>query len=562
MTGHGSTSSVRKRALVAAAGFFLLLACLCCRAFDAYGIASNNVPLDHWSYGALEKLAGFGLIRSDINGIRPFTRIEVARLVNEALTEKESKKDLQLPPLIEHFLERFQSEFAEELAVYGRGKGSSDAKLVITPVEEVQAKYAYVDGKPRDFVNFRNYTGQYSKTGSGIVATEGTPLLHNNDGIVYDRGSNLSLQFVSSFRLWDVFSGYVEPLIMVRESATGGRSLAALSDNLVDGKLGGQDHVDVDLLKGYAKFSVWNIEFEVGRDSMWWGQGSRGSLILSNNAPPLDMIKLSNPTPTILPWYFKYIGPIKYSLFAARLEDDRDFSHPTLGGMSVVIKPHPLFEIGMNATAIFGGSSRSLDFSDLDVTNTLSSLHARLRLPFLKNAELYAEYGGEDSMGKGSRWYEFPFQDIAYLVGIYFPSITNDGRTDFRFEYSNNAYDRDAHHRGFWYGHTIYWSGYTYEQMILGHSMGPDAQDFFVRATHYLRNNLSVGLDYEYMERGLTVGQTEERSHGFGADVAWDLNQHWSLTLRYGFETISNFDLVAGDDRQNQLLLTGVKYTF
>ncbi len=565
MTIHlpATLASVAQRRLsIAAIGFFVLLSCLACRASDVHALASNNVPLDHWSYAALDKLSGFGLIHSDLNGIRPYTRIEMARLVNEALGEKEGRKDLHLPPLIDYFLERFKREFAEELAIYGRGHGGSDAKLVVTPVEEAQARYAFVDGKPRDFVNFRNGVGQYSKRFSGIVATEGTPLLHNNEGIVYGNGSNLSLQFASSFRLWDVFSGYIEPILVVRENGTGGRSLAVLSNDQSGGTLGGRDHVEVDLLKGYAKFSPWNVEFEAGRDSLWWGQGSRGSLVLSDNAPPLDMIKFSNPTPTILPWYLSYIGLVKYSIFIARLEDDRDFSHANLGGVTMVIKPHPLFEIGVNATALFGGKNRPGDFSNTDVTDTLASFNARLRLPFLRNAQLYAEYGGEDSPGKGARWYEFPFQDVAYLVGIYFPAIFSDGRTDLRIEYSNNAFSHDIDHQGIWYGHSVYRSGYTFEQMILGHSMGPDAMDLFTRATHYLRNNLSVGLDYEHMERGLTAGLVEERSNGFGADVTWDLNDHWRVVLRYGFETISNFNMVAGDNRQNQLLITTLKYTF
>lgn len=56
----------------------------------AFAYPSNNVPLDNWAYEGLDKLAGFGLIHSDVHGMRPYTRLEVARLVGEALdTEKE-----------------------------------------------------------------------------------------------------------------------------------------------------------------------------------------------------------------------------------------------------------------------------------------------------------------------------------------------------------------------------------------------------------------------------------------------------------------------------------------
>ena len=50
---------------------------------------------------------------------------------------------------------------------------------------------------------------------------------------------------------------------------------------------------------------------------MWWGQGAHGDLLLTNNAYPLDLVKFSNPEPTLLPWLFRYLGPFKYAAFVA-----------------------------------------------------------------------------------------------------------------------------------------------------------------------------------------------------------------------------------------------------
>jgi hypothetical protein len=44
----------------------------------AWTVASNNIPLDSPVYEWLDKLSGFGLIKSDVKGIRPFTRAEAA----------------------------------------------------------------------------------------------------------------------------------------------------------------------------------------------------------------------------------------------------------------------------------------------------------------------------------------------------------------------------------------------------------------------------------------------------------------------------------------------------
>ncbi len=45
---------------------------------------STYVPLDSWIYPALERLAALGYIHTQFAGIRPWTRLECARLIDEA----------------------------------------------------------------------------------------------------------------------------------------------------------------------------------------------------------------------------------------------------------------------------------------------------------------------------------------------------------------------------------------------------------------------------------------------------------------------------------------------
>lgn len=547
-----------------------LLLCLTAAIQDALALPSNNVPLDNWSYAALDKLAGFDLIHSDVHGMRPYSRLEVARLVNEALNSKEEKK-LELPPIVEHLLKRFQREFREELTVYGRGRQDNPAALVVKPIEDARARYVYSDGQPRDFLNVIGGIRQYPQGSCGIIASEGTPLVHDNEGVVYGRGNNFTLQFASSFQLWDVFSGYLEPILIERENATQGRSIG-----LDERTVGGLDNTDCYLLKGYVKFSPFDsFEMEFGRDSMWWGQGDRGTLILTDNAPPLDMLKVSNPTPSFLPWFFSYLGPFKYTLFCAVLENDRDYPYTRYGGARIDFKPTPNLEIGMSHTFQFGGtgspsSSSFLNYLELvslsktatnDLENHEVAIDFRYRMPFLQNAEVYAEYGGEDT-GLKPNIREFLFQDIGYILGVYFPKITGDGRTDLRIEYADDVNEPGSKLRGMWYTHSVYTSGMTYQGLILGHPMGPDARDGFARVSRYLRDNLKVGVDIEYTQRGRNLAPAVEAVYQTGADVTYDINAALSAMLRYGFAEVRNFDLVEGNDRQDNLLMLEVKYTF
>ena len=54
------------------------LALFCC------GFLSTNVRLDHWSYEAVDKLIGWGLIDSAMMTTRPVSRLEMARHIAEA----------------------------------------------------------------------------------------------------------------------------------------------------------------------------------------------------------------------------------------------------------------------------------------------------------------------------------------------------------------------------------------------------------------------------------------------------------------------------------------------
>ena len=415
-----------------------------------------------------------------------------------------------------------------------------------------------MQGEPRSFFNLGKGVGQYPQSNQGIVATEGTPLVYNHDGLVYGEHNNFSLQFSSAFGFRDFFSAYVEPILLMRQNT---------------GDLENFDDTKMELLKGYGKLTFWGAELEGGRDSMWWGQGAHGDIVMTNNAFPLDMIKLSNPEPILLPWIFQSLGPFKYTIFASQLTGYDNPSDPWLGGLRINFKPHPLFEMGLSSTLQFNGEGVPR-FNFIDIfrffgaksatnANQLAAFDFRLRLPFLMDAQAYMEYGGEDSGGWDPEHpAEIVVKDNAWMFGIYFPRLTFDGRTDLRVEYTLNSHRVDDT-PGFWYGHSAYRSGYVHDDIIMGHHMGPDAEDLFTRVSYYLKNNVQVGLDYDWMMRGMTLNTIEERVNQYGADLTVSFYERaLCLITRYGFETVDNYDMQLGDNRRNHLFETVVKVQF
>jgi hypothetical protein len=71
------------------------------------------VPLDSWVYPAIERLEAMGYVETAMLGMRPWTRLECARLVVEALGHQRSQeKD---PPVANGLIASLKREFSGAL---------------------------------------------------------------------------------------------------------------------------------------------------------------------------------------------------------------------------------------------------------------------------------------------------------------------------------------------------------------------------------------------------------------------------------------------------------------
>ena len=518
--------------------------------------ASVNVPLSHWSYRAIDTLIGFGVIQTALLGIKPFTRDEMARLIVEAIPRVE-ELSYQQRLVANRLLRRLTLTFQDEVNTQ---TGTAPEAPVFTwkPVEEVTLEFVQLDGKPVRML-----------PESQIDATEGTPLVRNNEDIDYDDGQNVLLTASTHAKLWDRFAFLVQPLF----------ALNFPSDDPVDG--------DARLHKGYLKAHLGPFEFELGRDSLWWGQGSRGTLVFSNHARPLNLVQLSMPHPVKLPWIFRYLGWTKMGLFFSVLENDRDISRAKLLGGRLLLKPAPWLELGFVAGVQFDGEGvPSLEANDVfemltfqnpegdngeNLTNQLAAVDLRLTIPFLRYSQIYIEYGGEDTSGfsfeKGNAEIpEFLFGDQAFLVGLYVPRLTDDGRTTFRFEWMANDFSND-NTPGVWYGNSTFTSGFTYKRRVLGHAAGGDGQEFFWRLTRDLTSKATAGVDFSYQWRGdviLTLDPTAEKERHYrgGLDLRYFFTDAWEVRTRFAMEQVENANLQSGRDRTNALFLLQIRYHF
>ncbi|MDT8422724.1 MAG: capsule assembly Wzi family protein, partial [Desulfuromonadales bacterium] len=474
---------------------------------------SSSLPLGSWVYSALDRLTASGAVQSALSGNTPYTRSEAARLVVEA--EQNMLSDQGVSPFNRKLLRLLKKEFAGDILT----TSSAAAKSYIQPITRVTLRYDYRDGQPTTIprTNARQFALDYNATGRD-----------------YSESHNVELGWTSELRFSDWLLVSWQP------------SLSYLDNNYTQA----ERHFETRHSK--LALQLFAFDLSVGRQSLWWGRGRHGSLVLSNNAKPRDMLRITNPSPLILPGFFRFLGPLRLDLFWSRLEDARTVAEPYFAGMRIDVKPFPWFELGLSRCVIFGGKGRpdiaASEFVTIlggknlnggeDTSNSVAAVDFSVHLPFLWNTVLYGEVGGEDEAG---HW----IAKNAYIGGLYLPVIEPSESVSLRLEYADLS-------NPVWYRHSLYRSGYTYNGKILGHHVGGGGKDWYIALDWWLAESVQMILGCDWEKRGFDQAVLEKHRQSFVA-VDWMVAPDWQLKARYANDSIENVGYVAGVERTDHV---------
>lgn len=458
---------------------------------------STTVPLDSWIYPAFDRLAAFGYITMAYTGMRPWTRLECARLVMEA---RQRVEGIALPGSeAEQIYGALTVEFSPEA---GRG---AEGGLEID-VESLYMRVSAIAGTPlRDGYHF----GQTIINDYGRPHAEGA---NNFTGLTaHARAGPLSFFLQAEYQHSP--AGASDPASVLAATAQQDLTLPLPNGYFAINRL--------RILQGTAAWAWKNVQLSFGKQSLWLAPGESGPFLFSNNAEPIPMFRIDQVSPVRLPLISRLLGPSRAEFFLGRLSghhwifsDGQLFgpqvsSQPFIHGAKVSFKPTANFEFGMGYTILLGGPGLPLTWHNFfrsftafnetpgsasDPGDRRSTFDFSYRMPYLRHwLSIYADSLVDDEFSPlGST-------RPSLHAGVYFSHLPKIPKLDLRMEglYTDVPGQKNT---GFLYWNGRYRSGYTNDGNLLASWIGRQGKGGQAWATYWFSPRNKLQLSYRHAE--------------------------------------------------------------
>ena len=498
-------------------------------------VGSAYVALDSPIYEQLDRLAMLGYIHSQFLGLRPWTRLECARLLQEA----DGNNVLSAGGEAAELYTTLRDDFAYELRILnGQDAGPTAG------VDRVYTRVVGIAGAP---LNDSYHFGQ---------------TIYNDFGRPYQEGFNdeTGVEASASAGRFEIsVRGEYQNAAAPGMYSAGVQQVLDSVDHVPDAYFQSPGSTNrLELLDTYAGITLKNWQLSIGKQSLWEGVDSASALIVSDNIDLLYMFRVNRVSPLVLPWVFRWLGPVRTEFFLGATEGHHYPARPWVQGLKVSLKPTPNFEFGVSRTVMFAGEGRPLTLrsfwnafssvgdntatipgTQLDVGDRRGEFDFHYRLPHLRNwVALYGDFMTDDDPSPLSA----PHRSIL-APGIELIRVPKLPRLQLRIEGLSSAAASTAAYDGtFFYWNGAYPDGYTNRGNIIGSWIGRDSTAIWGEAKYWVSSTHTVTV----AARGVELAHNFLPGGGRTDDVSitdsirirhnWQLSaqmqyEHWDLPL-------------------------------
>jgi Capsule assembly protein Wzi len=492
-------------------------------------VGSRYVQLDSWIYPALERLAALGYIHSQFSDMRPWTRLDCARMVQEAAQELDI--DPGASSEAQRFYARLQKEFQPELDAPTHHGTEPTLRL-----ESLYARLTGITGQP---LNDSYHFGQ---------------TIINNYGRPYQEGFNTYDGF-SAYAVAGRFTIYARGEFQHVPSApaypfTVRQTIAAVDVNplQIAAPFAGKDQFR--LLDSYAAANVAGWDLAFGKQSLWWAPNYGGALLFSNNAEPIYMARVSRIAPFQLPWILRLLGPMKWDLFFGKLSGNQYPPRPLVHGEKISFKPTRNLELSFSRTAEFGGVGRPITLgaifhSYLSFQSSVGysasqnpgerngGLDFSYRIPWARNwITVYGDFMSRDDPNP----LDAPRRS-SWNPGLYLAWIPYAPRLDFRVEaVTTDPLSSPTRNGQFDYWEGFYHDLYTNKNNLIGDWIGREGTGFQAWSTYWFSPQSTLQFGYRHAKvDGAFIPRGETLNDGSVA-LNWWLRENVQLSAFVQYE--------------------------
>jgi membrane-associated phospholipid phosphatase len=509
-------------------------------------MGSPYVPIDSWVYPVLERLTALGKIQTAFVGMRPWTRMQIAQLLEEA---EENTPESEASGVAQGLVAALKAEFTDETHHL-----DGDANVGVT----LDSLYSRVTGIMGPALQDGYHFGQ---------------TLINDYGRPYGEGFN-DISGISSYGLAGPFSFYLRGEYQHAPSGPGLTDEAAQVIGLRDNVPAPEPGVPVpatgrlDLLEGYVGLQLQGWQLTFGRQELWWGPDSSGPMMYSNNSAPMTMLQLTRVKPFTLPSIFGIVGPIRTQYFLGRVTGQHWVYGEPLGGIfgswtqplgdqpfysgeKISFKPTSNMEFGVSATVLFAGSGYPFTFHSLiramlstsspgpgaanDPGDRQGAFDWAYRIPKLRNWLTF--YGDAYTEDQANPW--FAWNKSAVISGLYMPQIPKVPKLDLRLEGMFTDLPGGtatiSNQPGFFFYNLHYRSGLTNDGNIIGSWIGRMGQGAEVWSNYWLspKNKLQLHFRHQMVDQKFITGGGALTDIGGSADFWVNSQVGVSGTIQY-----------------------------